>query len=60
MIGYTYANILHDYNRAEQAYQKFLDIYPTNDLVSDAEFELKYLGRDDFDITDLDFLNISD
>jgi len=53
MIGYVYANLIHDYSRAKQEYQKFLDIYPGNELVSAVQFELKYLGKD---ITNADFL----
>ncbi|HKJ68614.1 MAG TPA: tetratricopeptide repeat protein [bacterium] len=57
MIGYTYANVIHDYKKAKQAYQRFLDVYPTDDLVTAVRFEVKYLGEDVSDITDLEFLN---
>lgn len=53
MIGYVYANLIHNYPRAKKEYQKFLDIYPGNELVSAVQFELKYLGKD---ITNADFL----
>lgn len=60
MIGYTYANVIHDYTKAEKAYQKFLDIYPTDELVKAVQFEVKYLGEDVGDITDLEFLDSSE
>ncbi len=60
MIGYTYANVIHDYKKAEKAYQTFLDIYPTSELVKAVQFEVKYLGEDVGNINDLEFLNSSE
>ncbi|MEJ2051793.1 MAG: tetratricopeptide repeat protein [Calditrichota bacterium] len=59
MIGYVYANLIHDYSRAKQEYQKFLDIYPGHELVSAVQFELKYLGKDMTNADFLKFLNSS-
>ncbi len=56
MIGYVYANHIHDYEKARSEYQKFLDIYPTDDLVEAVNFELNYLGKDLDEIDQLGFL----
>jgi len=60
MIGYVYANHIHNYKEAEKEYQRFLDIYPTHELVNAVNFELKYLGEDLDQIKNLDFLQSSD
>lgn len=56
MIGYVYANHIHDYDKAKTEYQTFLDIYPTHELVEAVNFELNYLGEDLDKIDQLKFL----
>lgn len=53
MIGFTYANSTMDTSKAKEAYEIFIEKYPDHELVSSVEFELKYLGKDINDITEL-------
>ena len=53
MVGFTYANSATDTAKAREAYKLFIEKYPDHELVSSVEFELKYLGKDINDITEL-------
>jgi TolA-binding protein len=46
MLGFINANSLKDYKEAEKYYKLFIAKYPDNQLKDDAEYELKYLGKD--------------
>ena len=46
MLGFINANSLKDYKEAEKYYKQFIKEYPDHQLKDDAEYELKYLGKD--------------
>lgn len=46
MTGYIYANDLHEYENARKEYEKFLELFPNNDLADDVAWELENLGKD--------------
>lgn len=46
MTGYIYANDLKEYDNAQREYEKFLELYPDNELADDVQWELKNLGKD--------------
>ena len=46
MIAYCYANHLKEYERAKQAYETFLKLYPDHELAASAKWELDHLGQD--------------
>jgi TolA-binding protein len=46
MLGFINANNLKNYDEAEKYYKEFIAKYPDNQLKDDAEYELKYLGKD--------------
>jgi outer membrane protein assembly factor BamD (BamD/ComL family) len=46
MTGYIYANDLKEYDNAQREYEKFLELYPENELADDVQWELKNLGKD--------------
>lgn len=46
MLGFINANDIKNLDEAKKYYQAFIDKYPDSDLVDDAEFELKTLGKD--------------
>ena len=46
MLGFINANSIKDYNEAEKYYKQFIKEYPDHQLRDDAEYELKYLGKD--------------
>ena len=46
MIGYRYANDIHDLDKAKAAYQEFLKKYPNHELASSVKWELAHLGQD--------------
>jgi TolA-binding protein len=48
MIGFIYANDLKDSEKAQEAYQGFLDGYPEADpgLRASAEWELEHMGEE--------------
>jgi len=46
MLGYINANNLKKYDEAKKFYQAFIKQYPKSDLVDDAKFELKIMGKD--------------
>lgn len=59
MIGFIYANELKEYDKAEKAYQKFLDAYSSSadsGMVASAQWELKNLGKDINEIEDLSII----
>jgi TolA-binding protein len=50
LIGFTYAEQLNDYNRARQAYNRYLDKYPDGEMAESVRIELQTLGmRPTFD-----------
>ncbi len=53
MIGFIYANELEDQEKATEAYEKFLKIYPDHEMAKDANWELEHLGQDINDIEEL-------
>ncbi len=57
MIGYMFANYINDYNKAKAEYQHFLDVYPTDPLVSAVTFEISHLGKS---LDDLKFIPKAD
>jgi TolA-binding protein len=46
MIGYLYANHLKNMDMAKGAYRDFIKLFPDNQLVKDAQWELDHLGQD--------------
>jgi len=46
MLGFINANSLKDFKEAEKYYKQFIKEYPDHQLKDDAEYELKYLGKD--------------
>ncbi len=42
--AFTYDNILHNLDSAKIAYEYFINHYPEDNLVTDAQLSLKYLG----------------
>ncbi len=46
MLGFINANSIKDYKEAEKYYKQFIKEYPDHQLRDDAEYELKYLGKD--------------
>ena len=46
MLGFINANSLKDYQEAKKYYKQFIAEYPDHQLRDDAEYELKYLGKD--------------
>lgn len=53
MIGFIYANELDDEQKAKEAYEKFLKVYPDHEMAKDARWELEHLGQDINDIEEL-------
>ncbi|HDH57391.1 MAG TPA: outer membrane protein assembly factor BamD [Bacteroidetes bacterium] len=56
MIGFIYANEIEDLEKAKVAYETFLNQYADRSdsgMVASAEWELKNLGKDINEITDL-------
>ena len=43
--GFTYAEYLKDFKRAEAVYTKFLQTYPDHEMVESIKFELQNLGK---------------
>lgn len=50
MIGYIFANSIKDLDKAKEAYEKFLKIYPNDDLATSTRWELDNLGKEIDDI----------
>ncbi|MFQ5628132.1 MAG: tetratricopeptide repeat protein [bacterium] len=46
MTGYIYANDLQEYDNARIEYEKFLKLFPNNELADDVQWELRNLGKD--------------
>lgn len=44
LIGFTYAEQLNDINKAREAYQRYLDLYPDGEMASSVRIELETLG----------------
>lgn len=44
MSGFIYANELHNFTEAKKIYEKFLETYPNDELVSSAKEEINNLG----------------
>ncbi len=44
LIGFTYAEQLNDINKAREAYQRYLDLYPNGEMASSVKIELETLG----------------
>ncbi len=53
MIGYLYANHLHNIDLAKDAYATFIKNYPEHELIKDAQWELDHLGKDVNEIEEL-------
>ena len=51
LVGFIYANDIKNYDEAKVYYEKFIATYPDNDLVDDAQYELKNLGKDINDLS---------
>jgi TolA-binding protein len=45
LIGFIYEEMLSDYPRAREAYQKVIDRYPASSLVEQAKFSIQHLGK---------------
>jgi len=43
--GFTYAEYLKDFKKAEAVYNKFLQTYPDHEMVASIQFELQNLGK---------------
>jgi outer membrane protein assembly factor BamD (BamD/ComL family) len=43
--GFIYENELNNITKAKEAYQYFLDTYPSHELADDVQFSLKNLGK---------------
>lgn len=41
----VYEEIFYDQEKAKRAYLNFIDRYPSHNLVKDAEYSIKYLGK---------------
>ena len=50
MIGYIYANILNDFEKARVEYSKFISRFPNHELTPSVKFEVENLGKDINDI----------
>lgn len=46
MLGFIHANEIHNYEKAKEYYQKFLELYPNSELAVSAKFELENLGKE--------------
>lgn len=46
LLGFINANDIEDFDQAKIYYEKFIAEFPDHDLVDDAEYELKTLGKD--------------
>jgi len=44
MSGFIYANELHNFTEAKKIYEKFIESYPNDELVSSAKEEINNLG----------------
>ena len=53
MVGFVYANYIHNYDKAQVEYNKFLERFPDHDLSDDVKFEIENLGKDINDIPQL-------
>lgn len=54
MVGYLYNNYLGNTDSAGTAYRRFLQLYPSHELSTSAQFELENLGRDPQDLLPAD------
>ncbi|MCH8327409.1 MAG: tetratricopeptide repeat protein [Candidatus Marinimicrobia bacterium] len=45
MMGFVQSNYLQDYENARLSYEKFLERYPNDELITSVEFELANLGK---------------
>lgn len=45
LMAFTYANDLHDLEKAKEAYEEFLKRYPNDEMAESARGELKNLGK---------------
>lgn len=45
LIGFIYENEVVDENEAKYWYNRFIDAYPSHELVSDVQHSLRYIGR---------------
>lgn len=57
MSGFIYANMLSDFEQAENIYSQFLEAYPEHELAPSVKFELEYLGKSPEEIPVLKHLN---
>ena len=44
LVGFTYAEQLHDFTKAQKAYQQYLDEYPEGEMASSVRIEIETLG----------------
>ena len=45
LIGFTYAEQLHDFTKAQAAYQQYLDEYPDGEMAGSVRIEIETLGH---------------
>lgn len=45
LVGFTYAEQLHDFTKAQEAYQKYLDEYPQGEMAGSVRIEIETLGH---------------
>ena len=45
LVGFTYAEQLHDYTKAQKAYQQYLDEYPEGEMAGSVRIEIETLGH---------------
>ncbi len=57
MVAYVYSEYIRDLMLAKTAYEKTINEYPKCELVDDAQFMIKYLGKDP---SEIDFLKAVD
>lgn len=45
LLAFTYENVLKDTLNAKKIYEEFINKYPDNQFIDDAQYSLKYLGK---------------